>query len=156
MPTIRLSDKELKQIVAQEGYSVQREFGGKEPERGMTEAHKKLVRAQNSTLENKFLDLWTLAGGKVEDWKRNLRFDLPESRMELDFAMPELKIAVEVNGGQGKGSESGHGNWKGLERDAKKQNRCVSKGWTLFWLTTSTVTLDEINRIMAEVKGRKS
>lgn len=68
-------------------------------------------------------------------WTRNYRFD-PEGRMEIDFSVPELKVGIEINGGQG-AEKSGHSNWNGLERDAVKQNRVTLLGWKLFWLTTS-------------------
>ncbi len=96
---------------------------------------------EGSPLERSFITRWRRLHGS-QAYVRNLRFDLPDSKMELDFSWPDLRIAIEINGGQGRGNESGHSNWAGLARDARKQNACVLKGWTLFWLTTSMVRDD--------------
>lgn len=106
-------------------------------------------------LETAFNTHWVWAGGKTEDWETDYKFDLPESGMEFDFAMLDIRIGVEVNGGQNRGGESGHGNWYGLERDAVKQNQAHYKGWQLFVFTTSMVNHLHIKPFYEYVKQRR-
>lgn len=106
----------------------------------------------SSDLERMFMGLWRRHGGP--DYVRDFQFDRPRSGLELDFAWPDLKVAVEINGGQGAKGNSGHGNWYGLERDAEKQNLCVLRGWTLFWLPTSLVRDEWVSVIADYIKGK--
>jgi hypothetical protein len=159
-----LSNEQLAKILDQEDYGV-RENGFVLPsptQQVPTEAEKELKRqraaAERVRLENKF-KLVAIGCGydQVEfEWVRNHRFDLPDSGLEFDFCLPDLKIAIEVNGGQGRGNESGHGSWTGLERDARKQNAAVLKGWTLFWLPTSMVNSEHVQPIIDYIINRRS
>lgn len=144
---MRLSEEELQKILQQDGYAV---FGEVPPKDNSTIKNiapvSESLEKQPSSLERRFMLKWGLVNGNP-DFVRNYRFDLPHSRMELDFAWPSLRIAIEINGGQALGNRSGHGNWNGLERDAVKQNRCIYLGWTLFLITTSMITDEHLQPI---------
>jgi very-short-patch-repair endonuclease len=50
-------------------------------------------------------------------------------RFKLDFAWPDQKLGVEVNGGTW--IKSGHTTGGGLDRDYEKNNLCQLGGWRL-------------------------
>ena len=59
---------------------------------------------------------------------RQYRFDKVR-RFKLDFAWPDLKLGVEVNGGTW--VKSGHTTGGGLDRDYQKNNLCQLGGWRM-------------------------
>lgn len=66
-------------------------------------------------------------------------------RWVWDFVHRRLPICVEVNGGQGAGARSGHGSWKGLERDAAKAlGAAVASYWQATFTTSQVVGEDSI------------
>lgn len=158
------TDEDLRRILGQAGYGVM-ENGAFAPHPSQhipteveLEMRKQQRAAERTKLENKFrlVAIGCCFDYGVEfEWTRNHKFDQPDSGMEFDFCLPELKIAIEVNGGQGRGNESGHSSWTGLERDARKQNAAVRKGWTLFWLTTSMVNADHVQPIVEFILARQ-
>lgn len=118
---------------------------------GKTEARRVVDTEMRRRLENRFAAMWEQMGGPT-DYVRNLRFDEPDSRMEFDFAWPALRCAVEVNGGQWKGSKSGHGSVRGLERDAEKVNAAARRGWRLLVLTSSMVTWEGVAQVLEQMR----
>lgn len=72
-------------------------------------------------------------------WETHYCFNRPENGMTFDFAWPEYKVAVEVNGGQWSGGKMGHNSGTGVERDARKNNYAVLKGWLLIVLVTDHI-----------------
>lgn len=56
----------------------------------------------------------------------------------FDFAWPELKVAVEANGGVWSGGA--HGRPKGILRDYAKGNRARLAGWTVLAVTQRDIT----------------
>lgn len=162
---LKLDDDALAKILGQEGYGVMENgFVLPSPTQQVpTEAERELERqrraAERVRLENKFRLVAIGCGyeqGAEFDWKRNYEFDRPESGLQFDFCLPDIKVAIEVNGGQGRGNESGHSSWTGLERDARKQNAAVLKGWTLFWLPTSMVTAEHVQPIIDFIINRRN
>lgn len=77
---------------------------------------------------------------------------IPNRQFKCDFAWPDLKIALEVDGAQwGTGSKKDgtwhpgrHGSGSGIETDCEKQNWLVTMGWH-----TLRVTKDQIQSGMA-------
>ena len=55
---------------------------------------------------------------------------LPPTKLEFDFAWPELKIAIEVQGGLHR--RGGHTTAAGIKRDMYKMCIAQSKGWILY------------------------
>lgn len=60
---------------------------------------------------------------KFPPWVRNFVF-LPDRRLEIDFAWPDLKFGVEIHGGV-------HRVGTHLERDAEKIALALLAGWTI-------------------------
>lgn len=151
---MRLSEEELQKILQQDGYAVQDHTQPlpKSTIKNIAPTAESTEK-EPSSLERRFMLKWAFLNGNA-DFVRNYRFDLPHSRMELDFAWPALKIAIEINGGQALGNRSGHGNWNGLERDAVKQNRCIYLGWTLFFVTTSMISEEHLMPIVQYIEER--
>lgn len=68
---------------------------------------------------------------------------------EIDFAWPEVKIGIEVNGGidsyagQGRLRPSGHNTPEGLRRDYYKTNLAQIEGWILLTFPPEYCTDDQ-------------
>jgi very-short-patch-repair endonuclease len=92
--------------------------------------------------------------------------DLPEPRAEyvfhesrkwrFDFAFPELKVAVEYDGGVFDGLPS-HSSVSGILRDIEKINEAQLSGWTVIRCTAQTVSggvaLRYIKRAISKAKS---
>jgi very-short-patch-repair endonuclease len=55
-------------------------------------------------------------------------------RWRLDFAYPDLKVGIEIEGGIYSGGRHVRGN--GFERDCEKHNWLAFDGWTVFRFTS--------------------
>lgn len=76
-----------------------------------------------------------------------------ERGWKFDFAWPELKFAVEVDGGT-KFGMSRHSRGEGLEEDMRKLNRAALDGWKVMRFTTAMITSGEgIDAIRAAFLG---
>ena len=71
---------------------------------------------------------------------REYRFTLPR-RWRFDFAWPEWKLVVEVEGGTW--SRSRHTTGAGFEKDAVKYNTAAEKGWLVFRYTSGMIASGE-------------
>ncbi|WP_295458931.1 hypothetical protein [uncultured Thiodictyon sp.] len=65
------------------------------------------------------------------------RFD-PDRRWRFDFAWPDFKLALEVEGGTGSG-QSRHSRGDGFEHDCEKYNQAALFGWTVLRVTSHMV-----------------
>jgi len=72
---------------------------------------------------------------------RLVRAGLKDTR--FDFALPDLKIAVELNGGEW--TYGKHQRGYGATHDAEKCNEATRRGWAVFTLT-GTMVRDELDR----------
>ena len=71
---------------------------------------------------------------------RELHFH-PERRWRFDFAFPDKKIAVEIEGGVTNGPhKSRHTTVTGFEGDCEKYNEAAILGWRVLRFTTKMVT----------------
>lgn len=76
-----------------------------------------------------------------------------ERQFRIDYAIPDLKIAIEQEGGIWMKGNSGHSSGTGIARDMEKNNLLVSKGWRLIrrqpneMLTLETLELIESLRL---------
>ena len=62
----------------------------------------------------------------------------PVRRWRFDYAVPEIKLAVEYHGHAGfvgKGGSSGHSSIKGLTNDCEKMNQAIAQGWRVLAFT---------------------
>lgn len=62
---------------------------------------------------------------------------IPERRFRWDFAWPDYKLAVEVQGGTWIGGAHARG-W-GIKRDCEKANLAVLAGWRVLTFTADMV-----------------
>lgn len=86
--------------------------------------------------------------------EREYRFH-PIRRYRFDFAWPELKLAVEVEGGTWSGGR--HNRGKGYHEDLAKYNEAEFLGWTVFRYTTEMVTSGTaINQVEAWLDQQKT
>jgi len=77
----------------------------------------------------------------------------PTRRWRFDFAWPELKICVEVEGVVGDGIGR-HQTAKGFESDCEKYNQAVLLGWKLLRFTQSQIkSLMAIEQTIALLKS---
>lgn len=77
-------------------------------------------------------------------------------KWRFDFAWPEYKIAVEVEGGTAFGL-SRHSRGKGIEGDMEKYNRAAREGWIVLRYSTAMVlfgaAIDEVLEVLGEQKA---
>ena len=110
--------------------------------------------SRSSKLQDAFYHSWVAMGGERDYWQVEYKFH-PERRWRFDFANPDHKVAVEVNGGQW--GVSGHSSGSGLQRDAEKLNAAQALGWKVFVLTTSMLSKrsyrESVGGILDYVRG---
>lgn len=72
----------------------------------------------------------------LEGWVANYPFRSPDGRIlaELDFALPELKICIEIDG------RAFHSDAHAFERDRARQNMLVAEGWLVLRFTWQQLT----------------
>ena len=87
-----------------------------------------------SHLEDTLARQLTQAG--LPEPEREHRF-APPRKWRLDFAWPEHRVALEVEGGTMTGGR--HTRGKGFEADCEKYNQCVLDGWLLLRVTGAMV-----------------
>lgn len=121
--------------------------------KGLREFNKKrgklLKPKTSSPLETKFEILWTNLGGP--DLIREYPV-CPGRKFRFDFAIPQKRIAIEVEGGTW--VKSGHSSGKGIERDCVKGNLATQYGWRVFRLTAQMIAPDYVTEIVDFVARR--
>ena len=70
----------------------------------------------------------------------------PTRRWRFDFAWPDQKLAVEVEGGVF--SNGRHSRGKGFTEDCVKYNQAVLLGWRVLRFTTAQITQNEAVEII--------
>ncbi len=89
-----------------------------------------------SGLEHRFMIGWKSLGGKHAEPEREFRFH-PERKWRFDFAWPDHKVAVEVEGGQF--SVGRHQRLSGFEADCDKYNSAALLGWAVLRFTSRMI-----------------
>ena len=110
--------------------------------------------AHRSQLELQFIDLWTNIYPDIDLHEEYLFAKELKRQFRLDFAHPETKIGIEINGGIYQ-RNSGHSSIKGLERDYEKACTAAILGWRIFPLSKSMITEDWIQSIAMTIKESK-
>lgn len=103
---------------------------------------------RRSSLEIAFDQYLALLGKDLPQHEVEFFFAKPERAWRLDFAWPEHKIAVELEGGIWVGGR--HNRGAGFEEDAVKYNDAVIRGWRILRYTTTMLKNDPagcINRV---------
>ena len=70
------------------------------------------------------------------EFKEEFKF-LDDRRFRFDFAWPDKKVAVEVEGGVY--SNSRHTSGSGFTKDCEKYNLAAANGWSVYRFTTEMV-----------------
>ena len=102
-----------------------------------------------SDLEEDFLFHIKAIG--LSEPEREYRFH-PKRRWRFDFAWPDLKIAVEIEGGVWTGGR--HVRGAGFVKDCEKYNAAVEEGWRVLRFPGSMVSsgeaINQLERIMID------
>lgn len=88
-----------------------------------------------SAAEDKLLT--QIRHNKLPEPERELKFHSTR-KWRIDFAWPDLMLAVEVEGGTWTGGR--HTRGAGFRKDCEKYNQATLDGWTLLRFTTGMVT----------------
>jgi very-short-patch-repair endonuclease len=118
----RLTDAELKMLKENPDVVIV-----EEPRQSRTEARQQLDRALRGRLSETFLAHWQR--NELPALTPEYQFH-PERRWRFDYALPEQRIAVEVEGGTWQNGR--HNRAKGYAKDAEKYNAAQGLGWTVF------------------------
>lgn len=106
-------------------------------------------RSKKEALENKFLGYWVALFPDLPPPVRQHKFH-PTRKWRWDFAWPEWKLAVEIQGGSWVGG--GHNTALGQANDYEKHNEAVRLGWrTLFFNTPMLKDMAAAVELAAEV-----
>ncbi len=76
----------------------------------------------------------------------------PERNWRFDFASPQHRIAVEIEGGTLYG-KSRHSKGPGFEEDCRKYNAAAALGWSVYRFSTAMVKSGEAIAFIAELIG---
>jgi len=99
----------------------------------------KLIEKRNAAQGQAFLSL--LRQRELPQPVAEFRFH-PERRWRIDFCWPELKVALEVEGGALSGGR--HTSGMGFVKDMEKYNELSLHGYTLIRCIPSTTNIDSI------------
>lgn len=105
--------------------------------------------------EQIFLDSWGVYGDPAYCIEPQYPFD-PESESRADFAFPDQRVLVEIEGMFGRHGENGqrhvgrHRSFWGFMRDCEKYNRAACLGWHLYRVPSLWLYKGKHNRV-AEV-----
>jgi very-short-patch-repair endonuclease len=74
-----------------------------------------------------------LRADKITGWQTEYEFAKPDRKWRLDYAWPQQKVAVEIEGGvfvQGR-----HSRGVGMEKDMEKYAEALVRGWKVLRVT---------------------
>lgn len=92
---------------------------------------------KRSSLERLFLALWKTFGMVKVRAEPVEQFQFhPTRNWRFDFAWPDAKVAVELEGGTWSRRKMAHNTGAGIQRDIEKYNAAVVEGWRVFRYTT--------------------
>lgn len=74
-------------------------------------------------------------------------------RWKFDFAIPDLKVAIEIEGGIY--TNGRHVRGRGYEKDCEKYNNAVLEGWKLFRITNNLCNIETVQSIFNYCKGEE-
>lgn len=100
------------------------------------EVKKLAKRSPKETLENSFLLHWTLLFPQLPPPVRQWKILNPATKRHwmLDFAWPEWKLAVEIQGGSW--VMGGHNTALGQQKDYIRHNYLTQNGWRCLYFNT--------------------
>lgn len=96
----------------------------------------------------------SLRAFKFPSWEEEFRFH-PDRKWRFDFAWPELKVAVEVEGGTFARGKTRHTTGQGFHDDCIKYNAAAIFGWLVLRGDTKLVKDGRLVRWTAEALRRR-
>ena len=113
---------------------------------------------KRSSLERHFLALWK-AFGAVKGYPEPVEQHEfhPTRKWRFDFAWPEDKVAVELEGGTWSRKKMAHNTGAGIQRDIEKHNAATLTDWTVLRYTAKDIESRPgamVNEVMAMLSAR--
>lgn len=114
-----------------------------------TKGGKKKTSAQRgpSKLEIAFKAAWSLADERSEFPLASEVVFYPGRRWRLDYAVLELRLGIEIQGGTFMGG--GHSRGMGQNRDFEKSNAAIATGWRVLFADTKMLAPKQIHATVA-------
>jgi very-short-patch-repair endonuclease len=94
-----------------------------------------------SALASKFVLLWKAAGGP--ELTPEYKFH-PTRKWRFDFALPDYKLAIEIDGGAFLPFGGRHGRGMGMVKDCEKYRAAADLGWRVWRFSPKCITTDFI------------
>ena len=104
-----------------------------------------------SHLEIEFSNLWDSLHPEIP--LETEYIGIPGRRFRFDFANPESKVAIEINGGVWN-PRMGHSTGRGLIKDYEKSNLAQCSGWIVFSLASSMINREWLTKIADAINRR--
>jgi very-short-patch-repair endonuclease len=79
---------------------------------------------------------------------------LPGRRFRWDFALPERRVLIEIQGGTYARTRTGHSTGAGLHRDYIKNNQAVINGWRVLYFDAVDIGTEHAADMIADVYER--
>lgn len=140
----------LRQPVVETAVSLLAEAKAREQKKKTTQMLAANAKA-GSCLEQKFLRLWTAAGGPALE--REVKFH-PTRKWRLDFAHVPTMTAFELQGGNW--TNGAHNRGGGMERDCEKSLAAWHLGWSVIPLTPNLVNAETVENLVRAVNSRSN
>jgi len=102
-----------------------------------------------SALACKFIMLWKAAGGPelISEYKFH-----PTRKWRFDFALPDYKLAIEIDGGAFLPFGGRHGRGMGMVKDCEKYRAAADLGWRVWRFSPKCITTDFIKTTIQTFK----
>ena len=105
-----------------------------------------------SELEAEFEELWESLYPEIDLYAEYKPFG--DSKHRLDFACPETKTAIEIQGGNWAGGR--HTRPEQLDKEYAKLNKLAFNGWVTFLLSGEMITKENLEMIAHAILSRKT
>lgn len=159
----RWSENTLRQAVAGSDVVMPKRgrHGGRTRHSDENATSTQIKRAQRLSLQCKFAGMWQMRLRERfgADVPHVLQLD-PEFQFDacvqwrIDFALPAMRVMIEIDGGTWSEERTGH-NWgPGLTNDHVKQNAATRQGWRPFRLSSDMLTDEHVQPIFDFAAGQ--
>ena len=102
-----------------------------------------------SALASKFVLLWKAAGGPELTAEHKFH---PTRKWRFDFALPDYKLAIEIDGGAFLPFGGRHGRGMGMVKDCEKYRAAADLGWRVWRFSPKCITTDFIKTTIQTFK----
>lgn len=118
-------------------------------------APKKRQKRSQSPLEAKFESIWVREFNPESPYlfplRKEYRFH-PKRRYRFDFAWPDMKVALELDGGLFL-KRGGHTSCSGKTRDCEKDFLAIQNGWYVIRWTAAMITTENCYKLRDVLLG---